>query len=1080
MGELAQQNSKPVPTPSYASLTNGYQAALKVVDDVVLKNYISELTQMEVVPLDKAILESNLDKNVCFFKITEMVYEKDEFAPYKFASVFNILSMAESTIFIIIDSDGTKTDFYMGVRAPEGSPYPAGKMSNIVEGAMKAYFPGMKTPEKQFDIDEMKEIVVGIEEKNISAVSCVANNKGQSNTTNQNFTQGLEKLVLAMQNEKYTGIIIANGTTQTQLKELRRGYETIYTQLSALATIQVNYVSNNSFNYAVAETEGKSTAKSEQENWSESHQHSEQSGTSYQHSVSKESIAGKTIKGVASAASILGAALAPVTGGASLVVGGVVSGGLGMLGSAITSTVSDSTTTNDSVTDGFSTVHGRSKGVTESVNYGITQTAGYTRGLGEGMTLTLHDKSIESTLERIDKQLKRIDEFESLGMYECAAYFLSDDSSAEVAASTYKALMRGENSGVEIAAINSWGQGKEKETKLIAQYVKNFIHPVFQYNGSAGNIEVTPCSLVSGNELSIHMGLPRKSVCGLPVIEHADFGSEVVIYDNSKRSSGINLGKIFNMGSSSENNVQLSLNSLAMHTFITGSTGSGKSNTVYEIVRQLDNFGVNYLVIEPAKGEYKNVFGHNSGVHVFGTNPQHTELLRINPFKFPKGVHVLEHIDRLIEIFNVCWPMYAAMPAVLKSAVERSYIDSGWNLVRSINKYGKDLFPSFVDVTRNIKAIIDTSDYDSENKGAYKGSLLTRLQSLTNGIYGMIFTCDDLDDTELFDKKVIVDLSRVGSAETKSLIMGMLVLKLQEHRMANATGMNEKLKHVTILEEAHNLLKRTSTEQSTDSGNLRGKSVEMLTNAIAEMRTYGEGFVIADQSPGLLDLAVIRNTNTKIIMRLPDHTDRELVGRSANLNNDQIDEIAKLPCGIAAVYQNDWVQPVLCKVSKYDRPTKLYKYAPDNDSELDDAENSACDSLLECIMGKEIFGAGNRTEIRHLTNKILRSKLDTTIKKDFIEYISASEEDAIALLRHLLYRFLSAEEAIDTAEKCNNINDWVHTVVDGLTPSITGYSDKQIDLVLALILYEKSLQDSEYNDIFCRFTEIYKSEGGVF
>ena len=162
MGEIANQNNNSVPTPSYTSLTKGYQAALKVVDDVVLKNYISELTQMEVVPLDKAVLESNLDKNVCFFKITEMVYEKDEFAPYKFASVFNILSMAESTIFIVIDSDGIKTDFYMGVRVPEGSPYPAGKMSNIVEGAMKAYFPGMKTPKKQYDIDEMKSIVANI------------------------------------------------------------------------------------------------------------------------------------------------------------------------------------------------------------------------------------------------------------------------------------------------------------------------------------------------------------------------------------------------------------------------------------------------------------------------------------------------------------------------------------------------------------------------------------------------------------------------------------------------------------------------------------------------------------------------------------------------------------------------------------------------------------------------------------------------------------------------------------------------------------------------------------------------------
>ena len=134
-------------------------------------------------------------------------------------------------------------------------------------------------------------------------------------------------------------------------------------------------------------------------------------------------------------------------------------------------------------------------------------------------------------------------------MYECAAYFLSDDQyAAEVAASTYKALMRGENSGVEIAAINSWGEYQKDKTQLIGQYVKNFIHPVFRYNGVAGEIEVTPCSLVSGNELAIHMGLPRHSVCGLPVIEHTDFGKEIVTYDGTKQSSAINLGNIFNMG----------------------------------------------------------------------------------------------------------------------------------------------------------------------------------------------------------------------------------------------------------------------------------------------------------------------------------------------------------------------------------------------------------------------------------------------------------------------------------------------------------------------------------------------------
>lgn len=302
---------------------------------------------------------------------------------------------------------------------------------------------------------------------------------------------------------------------------------------------------------------------------------------------------------------------------------------------------------------------------------------------------------------------------------------------------------------------------------------------------------------------------------------------------------------------------------MASHTFITGSTGSGKSNTVYHMLDRARKQGVKFLVVEPAKGEYKNVFGGRKDVTVLGTNPKLSQLLRINPFSFPENIHVLEHMDRLVEIFNVCWPMYAAMPAVLKNAVERSYVDCGWDIVKSENKYGEELYPSFADVARNVKEIIDSSEYDAENKGAYKGSLLTRLQSLCNGINGIIFVADEISEEQLFEENVIVDLSRVGSSETKSLIMGMMVLKLQEYRMSSATSMNAELNHITVLEEAHNLLRRTSNEQSAEGSNLLGKSVEMLSNAIAEMRTYGEGFIIADQAPGLMDMSVIRNTNTK-------------------------------------------------------------------------------------------------------------------------------------------------------------------------------------------------------------------------
>ena len=108
-------------------------------------------------------------------------------------------------------------------------------------------------------------------------------------------------------------------------------------------------------------------------------------------------------------------------------------------------------------------------------------------------------------------------------------------------------------------------------------------------------------------------------------------------------------------------------------------------------------------------------------------------------------------------------------------------------------------------------------------------------------------------------------------------------MKLHEYRMSQG-GMNEELKHVTVLEEAHNLLRKGPNSQNSEGGSLAAKSVEMLSNIIAEVRTFGEGFIIADQAPGLLDESVIRNTNTKIILRLPDYEDRQLVGRAANLN----------------------------------------------------------------------------------------------------------------------------------------------------------------------------------------------------
>ncbi|NFF82621.1 ATP-binding protein [Clostridium botulinum] len=924
MNEISRYESESVTIPKYNSIDTQFQEALQVVDDIVLKNYITKLKDLEIIPLSKEQQETNIPENVRFFKINEMVYEKDEYSTHKFASVFNALATTNCAVFIIIDSNGEKTDFYMGIRSLD-SERTTNSLKDTLKNSMSGQFPGIKT--QDYLQDDMYEVLRKIKASSISAVSSVANNKSDGNNDNKTFIQGLEKLALSMQGERYTAIIVANGTSRDQLIEIRKNYEKVYTQLSPFANSQISYANNSTINLSQSLTQGVTKGTSYTKNESSTVGVSDSRSESNSESISKEGTGSKVTKGLASAVGIVGAALAPVTAGVSLAVGGVLSGGLGLLGMAVQKTETDGTTSSTSYTESNSKTNGESFGESESTNEGTTDTKGLTNGSSQTIALTIQDKSIINTLERIDIQLKRLKEFESLGMWECAAYFLSDTPyGAEIAASTYKALMRGENSGVEVSAINSWSKVDGDKTNIIKDYVTNFMHPVFSYNSPAGSIEVTPSALISGNELALHMGLPRKSVSGFPVIEHADFGKEVVSYNGEKATHTINLGKVFNMGNECINRVELNRNSLSMHTFITGSTGSGKSNTVYELLDQLDNVGINFLIIEPAKGEYKNMFGNRRDVVVLGTNPVYSEILRINPFRFPNKVHILEHIDRLIEIFNVCWPMYAAMPAVLKDAILQAYEVCGWDLVESRNKYSEDLFPTFQDLQTELINVIESSSYSQELKSNYIGALATRVKSLTNGLNGEIFSSDEVDNNILFDKNVIVDLSRVGSLETKAFIMGILVMRLNEHRMAFTKGMNAPLKHVTVLEEAHNILKRTSSEQNPEGSNVTGKSVEMLSNAIAEMRTYGEGFIIADQSPSAVDMSAIRNTNTKIIMRLPDETDRRLAGKSAALKDEQLDEIAKLPKGVAVVYQNDWLEPVLCKINKYDGNEVAYEY----------------------------------------------------------------------------------------------------------------------------------------------------------
>lgn len=819
---------------------------LEIIDEYVRKKYLTRLSDMQIMPLGEITpLEEDLINNVRLYRITEMVYQKDESVMDKFTTVLNTLSTYNASVFYLIDSDGKQANYYLGVRNNEANDSPRKRSTVTLGDTLKqtliGHFPGVKIEnEDRKKIAELSGKIKSL--NNVASVSVVGSSRRDKDQPQNEFAQGMEKLCLAMSGRPYTAVIIADNKNAWDVQQMRKQYQSLYTALSPLQKVQ--------FSDSTSETESRSQSFSEMDG--------KQKAAMITNAVI--SIAG-TAAGVA-----LGAQVGGAMAGTAAMLGGQIGG---QAGGQICS---------------FITSLAPAKQISKSTTTGVT--------------ITGENKAVTDMLVMLDEALKKMNEYDSYGLWNVAGYFLSDDMSAsEIAASNYRSLMNGDNYGREVSAINSWrskDQGIVGEYRDLTTYLSRFVHPMFNYGG---NLIVTPSTNISGKELGLHLGLPRSTVPGLPVIEHAEFGKEVNTYQLFEKETGnrpedrITLGRVFDMGLITDKIVELNNKSLNMHTFITGSTGSGKSNTVYQILMELRQDRVPFLVIEPAKGEYKDVFGHLPDVNVFSTNPGIAQLININPFKFPRSIHVLEHIDGLVEIFSVCWPMYDAMPAFFKDSILKSYEAVGWDLGSSTFE-GEDVaYPDFEVLAEQLDKLITNSDYAAEIKSNYRGALLTRVKSLAVGLNKYIFTEEQTPYEKLFDENCILDISRVKSSETKALLMGLMVYILNEYRMDRKTENNNGLRHVTVLEEAHNLLKNTSGGGSE----LIGKSVEMVTN-------------------------------TKIVLRTPEANDREAVGRSMGLSTTQVNEIAKLPSGVAVVYQNNWISPVLTLVDKAKVKEVAYQY----------------------------------------------------------------------------------------------------------------------------------------------------------
>lgn len=568
--------------------------------------------------------------------------------------------------------------------------------------------------------------------------------------------------------------------------------------------------------------------------------------------------------------------------------------------------------------------HNNSKG--KSYSKTITDAINNSEGIA-------YDVQNGFALEMINYADKAIDRFKqgiSNGMWETVITYSAD---SDAVAGVIRGCISGEMSKPNPEILPQ----STHEYTLTASEAENnsILLPKIIMN----EVEESPlCTVLTSEELGLICTLPSEPV---PNFELKRGKLYPLITDNEE---GIQLGTLCD-GQRQLINMPYTLSDkdLARHTFVCGITGSGKTTTVKNI---LCNCNVPFLVIESAKKEYRNLkLKNNEHPVVYTLGKPEINCLRFNPFYIQCGVSPQMHIDMLKDLFNASFSFYGPMPYILEKCLHNIYKKRGWNLTLGFHPYlvnmnnsadlfeseymlenyknesHKYIFPTMNDLKEEIERYIEVDmKYDGEVAGNIKTAIKTRLESLCTGSKGYMFnTYDYANMDDLLNKNVIFELEGLADDSDKAFCVGLLVIFINEYRQIfkETSQLKKQLEHLLVIEEAHRLLKNVDIERSSENmGNPKGKAVEHFTNLIAEMRSYGQGVIIAEQIPSKLAPDVIKNSSNKIIHRLVSCDDQNIVGNTIGLQNEESIYIGSLNIGMALCHKEGMSLSVCVSISQ--------------------------------------------------------------------------------------------------------------------------------------------------------------------
>jgi DNA helicase HerA-like ATPase len=387
---------------------------------------------------------------------------------------------------------------------------------------------------------------------------------------------------------------------------------------------------------------------------------------------------------------------------------------------------------------------------------------------------------------------------------------------------------------------------------------------------------------------------------------------------------GITLGEVLDRQRMPAGTLRFPLESLNRHVFVCGATGGGKSQTVRGLLEAATRAGVPWLVVEPAKAEYRLMTARLAGLGA--------EVVRIRPGEadaIAAGLNPLEpaadaaghrfplqtHADLVRALFLAAFESEEPFPQVLSAALTRVYEDAGWDLAlgEPVTEDVAPGYPSLTDLQRAAEKVILEIGYGERLTADVLGFIKVRLSSLRLGMTGRFLEGGHpVDVGKLLRRNAVLEIEDVGDDRDKAFLMGTVLIRLVEYlRLASRheRGAASGLRHLTVFEEAHRLLRRPDAASGAVA-----HAVELFAGLLAEIRAYGEGVVIAEQIPAKLIPDVIKNTAVKITHRLPAADDREAVGATMNMTRAQSQYLVTLVPGEAAVFMDGMDYPLLVKM----------------------------------------------------------------------------------------------------------------------------------------------------------------------